>query len=282
MGEIGGSLKTKNWGPADIAFQATRLTASGFSRRMLSYHFYVNFQLSYIWIYAHDKFAAGTGREFRNQSFTNQMGEGLTMLEWHPIIIKDLGGKKTYDADMHIFFASGVGLIYQNPTAIINNTKVSLAPLATEGPGKSYSAFQFVVPVAMGAFVSFRGRNHSYRIAKKGRGKGLKVHRIGITLNYRFTYFDYLDDISTTYPDISVFNGNQTAVNASYRAYSKQSGQPRPYPKEGTKRGNSNTNDHYFTGMIYYSRRILSKNRKPKYSYRQEQYGKAKRSKRKK
>jgi len=282
MGEIGGTLKTKDWGGADIAYKASRLTVAGFGRRMLSYRFYANFQLSYIWIYANDSYAIGTGREFRNQSFTNHMGEGLAMLEWHPFIIKDLGGKKTFNADMHIFFASGAGMIYHNPTAIINGSKVSLPPLVTEGPGKSYGAFQFVVPVAMGAFVTFKGRNHLYRISKQGRGKGLKVHRIGITVNYRYTYFDYLDDISSTYPDISVFNGNQTAIDASHRAYSRKTGKPTPYPNAGTKRGSSGVNDHYFTGMIYYSRKILSKNKKAKYSYRQEQFGKVKRRKKNK
>ena len=155
MGEIGGTLKTKNWGGANIAYKASRVSVAGFGRRMLSYRFYANFQLSYIWIYAHDKYSVGTGREFRNQSFTNHMGEGLAMIEWHPFIINDLGGKKRYRADMHIFFSTGAGMIYHNPTAIIDGNKVSLPPLATEGPGKSYGAFQFVVPVAMGAFVSF-------------------------------------------------------------------------------------------------------------------------------
>ena len=254
---------------------------AGFGRRMLSYRFYANFQLSYIWIYANDKFSIGTGREFRNQSFTNHMGEGLAMIEWHPFIFPDLGGKKRYRADMHIYFSSGIGMIYQKPTAIINGNKVSLPDLSTEGPGKSYSPYQLVVPVTMGAFISFKGMGKSYKVPRKGSGNGYKVHRVGIAINYRYTYFDYLDDISTTYPDISVFNGNQTAIDASHRAYSKQTGKPKPYPEKGTKRGSSGVNDHYFTGTIYYSRRIMSRNKKPKYSNRQENMGRPKKRRKK-
>ena len=276
VGEIGGSLKTQDWGPADVAFKATRLSASAFGRRLISYRFYANFQLSYIWLHADDKYAIGTGREFRNQSFTNQMWEGLTMVEYHPIIISDLGGRKRYKADLHVFFSSGAGVIYHNPKAIINNQKVTLLPLHTEGPNKSYSQFQLVVPVAIGTFVSFQGKGKSYKIARKNSGKGYKVNRIGITLNYRYTYFDYLDDMSTTYPDISVFNGNQTAINASHRAYSSKTGEPTPYPKKGTLRGSSGANDHYFTAMIYYSRRINSGKTKSKISSRQENFRKAK------
>ena len=209
------------------------------------------------------------------------MGEGLAMIEWHPFIFPDLGGKKRYRADMHIFFATGAGMMYHNPTAVINGGKVSLPSLSTEGPGKSYSNFQLVVPVAMGAFVSFKGMGKSYKVPRRGSGNGHKIHRIGITINYRYTYFDYLDDISSTYPDISIFNGNQTAIDASYRAYSKNTGQPLPYPEKGTKRGSSGVNDHYFTGMIYYSRRIMSRNKKTKYSNRQENFGKVKRKKKK-
>ena len=126
-----------------------------------------------------------------------------------------------------------------------------------------------------------RGKGKSYKVHRKGSGNGYKVHRIGITINYRYTYFDYLDDISSTYPDISVFNGNQTAINASHRAYSKTTGEPKPYPEKGTKRGSSGVNDHYFTGMIYYSRRILSKNKRSKNSMRQENHGKVKRRRKK-
>ena len=261
MGDIGGTEKTENWNLLDIAYKNTRFSVSTFGRRMIDYRFYANFQLNYIYLYAHDKNSIGTGREKRNLSFFNHMGEALTQIEYHPIIIKDLGGKNRYLANLNIYISTGVGVLYQNPKAVINNQTVELSPLNTEGPGKDYSAFQFVLPFTVGTFVTFRTTNEHY-----------KTHRIGLSFNYRFTYFDYLDDVSTTYPGIDAFGDDQTAINASYRGDNE-------YPEKGSQRGGSGANDHYLTVMLSYSRRINSRNKRQKFARRQEDFGKPKRKK---
>lgn len=263
VGEIGGSEATQDWGPLDIAFKSTRISIAAFGRRQISYRWHANFQVSYIYLYAHDKNSAGTGREFRNLSFTNHMAEGISTIEFHPIIIHDLGNKKRYVANLNVFIGGGIGVMYHNPTAFIDGTKVDLKPLQTEGPNVSYSQVQFVAPITGGAFVSFKTKKAKY-----------KAHRIGITMQYRYTYFDHLDDISTQYPNIESFNGNQLAIDASYRAYSRATGKPLPYPSEGTQRGRPTVNDHYFTAMIFYSKRLLSK-KKSKLPHRIENQGKS-------
>jgi hypothetical protein len=269
FGDIGGMKFDGQKGPADIMLNTTGYTASVFGRRMIDYRFYVNFQLSYVFIEGDDKNSPNTARTARNLNFFNNMGEALTILEFHPLIINDLGGKRRFVADLHVILGTGLGVVYSEPTAKFESGNVKLRPLSTEGLQNSYSPIQVVVPLTLGAFVSFKGRYSSYR-----------VHRIGINLNYRLTFTDYLDDVSSVYPEQSSFNGDITRQNASYRGYNDDPDDPNEYP-EGGVRGNPNSNDGYFTTMIYYSKRIRSGRKRNKLPRRQEFYGKTKRNKRK-
>ncbi len=74
-------------------------------------------------------------------------------------------------------------------------------------------------------------------------------------LSIRNTRTDYLDDVSTFYPDLSELNSRRggRAVALSDRA-TYQSGQDR-YVREGTQRGDASLNDHYLfvgLGLNYY------------------------------
>lgn len=87
------------------------------------------------------------------------------------------------------YFVTGFGLTYFNPKAYYNGEWVALQPLGTEGQGMSqypdrqkYSLLQPVIPI--------------------GIGLKLNVHKfltVGIEMAHRFTFTDYLDDVSTTY-----------------------------------------------------------------------------------
>jgi hypothetical protein len=183
------------------------------------------------------------------------------MAEFHPLIINDLGGRRRYVADLHLYISTGIGIAYSDPR---DGRGQKLRPLRTEGIG--YSNIQAVVPLSAGVFVSFKGRYSGYR-----------VHRIGISVNYRVTFTDYLDDVSTVYPDISVFDGRPDALAASYKGY-REDNFPNDYP-QGSVRGNSKSNDGYLTSMIYYSKRINSGRKNHKLPRRQEFYGRARRIK---
>ena len=266
FGDIGGLEYNGKKGPADIMLKTTRFNMGMFARRSINYRFFANFHLSYIYITGDDNLSPNTGRFTRNLNFHNHLVEGLGMIEFHPLIINDLGGKRRYTADLHLYVSTGFGLVYNDPMANGSNTK--LRPLATEGPSNIYSPIQAVLPLATGVFVSFKGRYSGYR-----------VHRVGISINYRFTFTDYLDDVSSVYPELSVFNGDQAAIDASYRGIQEDPSNP-IYPEGGT-RGNPNSNDGYLTTMIYYSKRIRSGRKNHKLPRRQEFYGKTKRSRRK-
>lgn len=269
FGDIGGLSYASKKGPSDIVLASTRFNMSAFARRMIDYRFFLNFSLNYILISGDDKLSPNTSRTKRNLSFSNNMFEGLAMAEYHPLIINDLGGKRRFVADLHVVLSTGLGILYHNPTAKFGSTNVKLRPLKTEGPSNTYSPIQAVIPLSTGFFVSFKGKYSGYR-----------VHRIGINFTYRLTFTDYLDDVSNVYPEISVFEGDQQAIAASYRGYKDDPSDPNEYP-EGAVRGNPNSNDGYFTTMIYYSKRIRSGKKRHKLPRRQEFYGKTRRSRRK-
>lgn len=89
---------------------------------------------------------------------------------------------------------------------------VKLRPLGTEGQYstleptdanygiKPYSAFQFAVPIGIGA-----------------RFRVNEVIDFWADIGYRYTFTDYLDDVSRNYVDLGVFGDNELARAMSYR-----------------------------------------------------------------
>jgi hypothetical protein len=86
----------------------------------------------------------------------------------------------------------GLGVIYSNPmarTPVEEGAKwVSLRPLHTEG--RSYSPVQVVIPAGVGV---------RYKLSQR--------IDLGFEVGYRFTFTDYLDDVSGKYVDPSKLGG---------------------------------------------------------------------------
>lgn len=134
----------------------------------------------------------------------------------------------------------GLGFFHFDPYAYDSaSNKVFLKPLSTEGEGiypdkKPYSLWQPTIPI----------------------GGGLKFAindnlRIGFEIGIRKLFTDYLDDVSTSYPnesDLLAARG-QTAVDLSYRGDEVAGGDP-TFPTKNTQRGGSTQKDmYYFTGI---------------------------------
>ena len=74
---------------------------------------------------------------------------------------------------------------------------------------------------------------------------------IGYEFGLRKTFFDYLDDVSTTYADPNILGAERgpIALAMSYRGDEVKIGDPN-YPAEGSIRGGSKYKDwYYFTGL---------------------------------
>lgn len=134
----------------------------------------------------------------------------------------------------------GLAVFHFNPYAQDSTgQKVFLKPLSTEGQGiypnkKPYSLWQPAIP--LGGGVKFAITENL---------------RIGIEIGLRKLFTDYLDDVSTSYPDFNdlLAARGQTAVDFSYRTDEIPGGDAN-FPTKDTQRGGASQKDvYYFTGF---------------------------------
>lgn len=134
----------------------------------------------------------------------------------------------------------GLGIFHFDPyTQDSAGRKVFLKPLSTEGQGiypnkKHYSLWQPTIP--FGGGVKFAITENL---------------RVGIEIGIRKLFTDYLDDVSTSYPDLNdlLAARGQTAVDFSYRMDEIPGGDAN-FPAKDTQRGGAAQKDmYYFTGL---------------------------------
>lgn len=132
-----------------------------------------------------------------------------------------------------------VAYFNMKPQARRDGNWTDLQPLGTEGQGSSqgdkrYSLHQLAFPVGLGL---------KFNIA---RGVSL-----GIEYTFRFTFTDYLDDVSTVYVDPDILS-SENGPNAGFFSDRSLSNHGPGNSNVGTQRGDQATNDWYgFLGMTF-------------------------------
>lgn len=127
----------------------------------------------------------------------------------------------------------GVSLFHFNPKTHYQGRWVALQPLQTEG--QHYSLVQWAIPMGVGFNLNI--------------GKRCNV---GFELGFRKTFTDYLDDVSSTYPDIAALQlENPLAAALSYRTPEIHPGN-RENPV-GQERGNPQSKDFFMFGGFTFS-----------------------------
>ncbi|KAA9035883.1 outer membrane beta-barrel protein [Ginsengibacter hankyongi] len=190
---------------------------------------FLNFRagIAYARIGADDKNNTSPLLKNRNLSFKSDI------IELNAIAEINLFDPETFTAYPYIF--GGVGAFYFNPFTFDNNNKKTyLHPLSTEGEGlkefpdrKQYSLIQLCIPVGIGWKMPL---NEKWDMS--------------FEFGYRFTFTDYLDDVSKNYVDPAVLNAAKGPKSAelSYR-------QSTPLTAADV-RGNPSINDVYYFGGI--------------------------------
>jgi hypothetical protein len=217
-------------------------------------------------------------RYLRNASFRNDIYEVSLVGIWDLFENRNTFLRR---ANFVPYFFAGVAGFYHNPRARkpddLGGRWVSLQPLRTEGV--SYSRLQVAIPAGVG----FR-----YKVSPRSD--------ISFEIGYRFTFFDYLDDVSTNYPDPSVLGGPESLAwrmsNRTLEAKSSK-GETRDYQRilqdtglsdvrvyydrnnqpynsvqgfeAGEKRGSSNERDWYLITGFHYSYILFKGVRCPKF-----------------
>jgi hypothetical protein len=246
LGEIGGKEKQNREFLLDMKTVHTRWALGGFVRYRAHPMFNVRGMLTYGRITGDDANSTNPGRVARNLSFRNDMFELSGIGEANLYGVNDVGSTGRYRIDFRAYAFTGLGLLFHNPKAksAVDGKWYALQPLRTEGQGiipgtKPYSRFQPVIPIGTGFHYTFK-----------------RKYRIGAELAYRFTFTDYLDDISTRHPKSGVLTDPKAIELSNRTAEMDPSAVPADFkwrPGPGSIRGNPKDNDGYLFLTVNYS-----------------------------
>lgn len=179
----------------------------------------------------------------RNLSFRSTIAEAALVAEFHPLwAFVDYNAMEGEPPRLSPYILGGISYFSFNPQAKINGRWVDLQPLSTEGQGfpeypdrKPYKLSGIGIP--LGAGVKYELSN---------------FFNVRLEFMYRATNTDYIDDVSTTYIDKSVYSNHFTGnklVNAVLLS-DRQRGEYLPQTLPGKKRGNVKDKDNYFSANL--------------------------------
>lgn len=218
-------------------------------------NFAVRLDLNYLQLSGDDKYAgnesfSGTQsregvsaawyRYYRNLNFRSDVFDANVAFEFTPYNFA-LGGDDRSILSPYGFI--GIGLFAFNPQGFYKGQWIDLKPLRTEGQGlvdgrAPYDLVQMNVPMGLGVKWTYDN-----------------TWSVGLEVNYRLTFTDYIDDVSIDYvTDESVFRDNldpRTAAIAIDMARRSDeldpSGVNAIVTAPGEQRGDPKDNDAYYT-----------------------------------
>jgi Domain of unknown function (DUF6089) len=194
------------------------------------------FGASYTELTAADSLSDIAANRLRNLNFTTNL------FEFHSGIEINLLKLDPMHRRFSPYVFGGLSIFYFNPyTGDVNNEKVYLKPLATEGQGlptytdrKNYNLVNFAIPMGGGMKVLV----------------GKKVI-VSAEMGFRFTTTDYLDDVSKSFVNMDSlyhYKGTQS-VELSFRR-DEMKGWEKDYPNYGFQRGDKRSYDMYWFGGL--------------------------------
>jgi len=174
----------------------------------------------------------------RNLSFNSKVWELTLQGDFN--FFRFMPGEPDYSFTPYITF--GAGVFSYDPYAYLEGRKVFLRPLGTEGQGsslypdrKQYGSMAICIPFGGGIKYAFNERiNFAFEVL------------------HRFTNTDYLDDVSTTYVDPSIFPANPNgSLSDAQLLYDRSYEIGEPIGIVDRQRGNSKQKDQFVTAMFH-------------------------------
>jgi hypothetical protein len=168
----------------------------------------------------------------RNLSFNTKVWELSLQGDFN--FFRFMPGEPQYSFTPYITL--GAGIFTYDPYAYLRGEKVLLRPLGTEGQGSNpYSSMAISIPFGGGVKYALNDRIN-----------------IGFEVLHRFTNTDYLDDVSKTYPDPSIFPLNPDgSPSKAFLLYDRSYELGEPIGRTGLQRGNSKQKDQFVTAMFH-------------------------------
>jgi hypothetical protein len=174
----------------------------------------------------------------RNLSFESEIWEVNNVLEFNFLPF----GSRILSKDFSSYATLGLTVFRHNPKAVFNDKTIALRDLSTEGQTskQQYGLLQLAIPFGGGV---------KYNINKN--------LVIGLEVAWRKTFTDYLDDVSTVYPDLQIQRDNygDLSANMSDRSY-EVDGVGEPLSIAGDERGDPSMKDFYFISAFTVTYRL--------------------------
>lgn len=186
-----------------------------------------------------DEDASNQGRRRRNLSFSTSIKEYGLLAEFNfNALFKGLD-----QYGLNFYYTTGINYFKFNPQTYYEGQWIDLQPLGTEGQNISgvgvdekYDLSQYNIPFGIGV---------KFKIKKR--------YSFGLEITSRWTFTDYIDDVSSSYvsyEELLSGSGELSADLANRQGEYLGSG-PVSLPT-GTMRGDPNDNDWYlYTGMYF-------------------------------
>ncbi|MES2380559.1 MAG: DUF6089 family protein [Bacteroidota bacterium] len=218
--DVGVGLGLANyWGDLapSIAWGETKPAGNIFARYNFNTSWAVTGQISALQVSGSDK--NFDYNQVRNLNFTSNITEFSSLFEFNFLKY----GYGVLDSKFTGYVFGGISMFSFNPQTRYAGQTINLRDVKTEGV--AYGTYSFAIPFGIGVKYIFR-RNYS----------------LEANLNFRRTYTDYLDDVSTKYADLSALSiATQQIADRSYEVIGVT------YNRAGYKRGNPDYNDWFMT-----------------------------------
>lgn len=180
-----------------------------------------------------DTYSKNDYQKTRNLSFNSNIWELTAQGDFN--FFKFIPGTKEFSFTPYV--TVGIGAFSYDPYTYLNNEKIFLRPLGTEGQlvgykaRKQYSPTGICIPIGVGLKFSLS-------------------EKINFTMEViqRLTNTDYLDDVSTTYVGSANFTTGSTAALLQDRSY--EIDPANLLGREGRQRGFSKQRDQYIIAEI--------------------------------
>jgi hypothetical protein len=231
--------------PNNFTFNQGNLAGGLRFKKELDKHINVTFALTGTRLHASDSRSPSLDLQSRNLSFRTNVSELNVTLEY-TFLPLGITNQRSQNVERKYRFSpfafGGFGLFRFNPKALYNGNWIDLQPLNTEGQGTN----------------AINNANAPYRLIQVNIpfGVGVKYaysEKINISweLGWRKTFTDYIDDLSTVYPDLNQLATANSGVakSLSYRG-NELTGANGTYPQKGTQRGDSGNMDWYLINAI--------------------------------
>ncbi|MGL4599517.1 MAG: DUF6089 family protein [Bacteroidia bacterium] len=257
LGDMGGNELTRRDFVSDMKFSQTRASVGTYMRYRINSLFSVKANLTWLRLSGNDALSSNPARNARNLNFRNDVFELAAQGQYFFYTVNSYSNYRHINK-FSLYAGLGAGVIYHNPKTQYENEWVALRGLETEG--YAYKRLVAVVPVSAG---------FCYTINRK--------FRIGWELNWRTTFTDYIDDVSSNYvahPENSLAGklANRTDELSGIDPAFAENFTP------GNKRGDASHNDSYLStsvefGYLFRGHSAAGKPRYPWVKERQDKFG---------